>query len=207
MIDSSEAIQQEIESPLGSYGDPGVEYRPIPSCPNCYAGSDGSIWKKGKFLMPHAPGFFRVQGTQKKKNLNGETINRTIVVHVSYESLGVHNLVLEAFVGPRPRHHVAWHIDGDRSNNKVTNLVWKDYGKENDGMRPSAALSMLRANGGHSGSDDDPVPEPSDSEINEIEQRIRKEREKKMSLMRGQRLLTFRCPRVYRCKIGSSFGD
>lgn len=36
----------------------------------------------------------------------------------------MHRLVLEAFVGPRPRRMVARHLDGDQSNNAVGNLAW-----------------------------------------------------------------------------------
>lgn len=36
----------------------------------------------------------------------------------------VHRLVLEAFVGPSPPSHECCHYDGDKSNNKVTNLRW-----------------------------------------------------------------------------------
>ncbi len=38
----------------------------------------------------------------------------------------VHNLVLEAFVGPRPspRHHGAHAPDRDKTNNRVSNLRW-----------------------------------------------------------------------------------
>lgn len=37
----------------------------------------------------------------------------------------IHTLVLETFLGPRPSDdHVARHIDGDRTNNVVSNLRW-----------------------------------------------------------------------------------
>ena len=36
----------------------------------------------------------------------------------------VHQLVLEAFVGPRPEYCEARHLDGDPSNNKLDNLAW-----------------------------------------------------------------------------------
>ena len=36
----------------------------------------------------------------------------------------VHRLVLEAFVGPCPEGNVARHLDDDKSNNHLSNLVW-----------------------------------------------------------------------------------
>lgn len=36
----------------------------------------------------------------------------------------VHPLVLEAFVGPRPSGYGTRHLDGNRKNNVLTNLVW-----------------------------------------------------------------------------------
>lgn len=36
----------------------------------------------------------------------------------------IHALVLEAFVGPRPEGFDACHEDGDRSNNRISNLRW-----------------------------------------------------------------------------------
>lgn len=36
----------------------------------------------------------------------------------------VHNLVLEAFVGPRPAGHVARHLNGNPADNRVENLAW-----------------------------------------------------------------------------------
>jgi hypothetical protein len=37
----------------------------------------------------------------------------------------VHQLVLEAFVGPRPEGHGGAHDDGDPTNNRLPNLAWK----------------------------------------------------------------------------------
>jgi hypothetical protein len=37
---------------------------------------------------------------------------------------GIHVLVLEAFIGPRPDGHQACHRDGVRSNNALANLRW-----------------------------------------------------------------------------------
>jgi len=36
----------------------------------------------------------------------------------------VHQLVLEAFVGPRPENCQVRHLDGDPSNNRLDNLAW-----------------------------------------------------------------------------------
>lgn len=36
----------------------------------------------------------------------------------------VHTLVLSAFVGPKPAGMEARHLDGDRTNNRLSNLVW-----------------------------------------------------------------------------------
>lgn len=43
----------------------------------------------------------------------------------------IHTLVLEAFVGPRPEGAVCCHIDGDPTNNHVTNLRWGSYSDNN----------------------------------------------------------------------------
>lgn len=40
------------------------------------------------------------------------------------KSRSVHHLVLEAFVGPRPEGSETRHLDGDPTNNRVSNLAW-----------------------------------------------------------------------------------
>jgi len=44
--------------------------------------------------------------------------------HLGARNRYVHQLVLEAFVGPRPSRHEACHCNGDRSDNRLENLRW-----------------------------------------------------------------------------------
>lgn len=43
----------------------------------------------------------------------------------------VHQLVLEAFVGPRPPGLEGEHDDRDRTNNRLSNLAWKTHSENN----------------------------------------------------------------------------
>lgn len=65
----------------------------------------------------------------------------------------VHQIVLEAFIGPRPKGFCACHNDGDKTNNSANNLRWdthkancldkKKHGTENIGERHgNAKLTM-----------------------------------------------------------------
>lgn len=48
----------------------------------------------------------------------------------------VHDLVLSAFVGPRPEGHVSRHLDGARDHNSLANLAWGTQAdNENDKVR------------------------------------------------------------------------
>lgn len=50
-----------------------------------------------------------------------------------YMTCRVHSLVLETFVGPRPEGYVARHLDGNKLNNSLENLVW-GTSEENNGL-------------------------------------------------------------------------
>lgn len=62
-------------------------------------------------------------------------------VNIGGGSRRVHLLVLETFYGPRPKGMVGCHGDGDRLNNKASNLRW-DTGSSNydDARRHGTAL-------------------------------------------------------------------
>ena len=93
-----------------------VEYRDIPSCPGYRAGSDGTIWSmrmKSLGWRQIAP-WNGVKGYRKVGvMINGKQRNRFI-----------HRLVLEAFIGPCPDGMEGCHNDGDKGNNKLSNLRW-----------------------------------------------------------------------------------
>lgn len=93
---------------------PGV-WRPVPGVPG-YQVSDGgqvrswSPWKRGELLQP----WLDKDGYQYVSLYRGG----------EKHTRRVHRLVLEAFVGPCPDGHQAAHWDGDKTNNRVSNLRW-----------------------------------------------------------------------------------
>jgi hypothetical protein len=54
----------------------------------------------------------------------GCTPNGYTHVHLRRVTRLVHALVLEAFVGPRPKGQQCRHLDGNRQNNSLENLAW-----------------------------------------------------------------------------------
>lgn len=46
----------------------------------------------------------------------------------------IHNLVLTAFVGPRPKGAVGMHLDGNPRNNRLENLMWGSWSENQTGV-------------------------------------------------------------------------
>ncbi len=100
----------------------GVEFRHIPDWLGYCVGSDGSVWsckKQGRYggfaacwrprnLWPGSKGYLLVGLRSAGKNRMAK----------------VHQLVLEAFRGPRPAKAESRHLDSIRTNNEVGNLAW-----------------------------------------------------------------------------------
>jgi hypothetical protein len=92
-----------------------IEYRPILGFPDYFISNEGTVisMRNGKFnVMKYdvsPKGYFRVKILKAEK-----------------ESFGfhVHRLVLETFVGPCPDGMQTRHLDGNPSNNLVSNLAW-----------------------------------------------------------------------------------
>lgn len=94
------------------------EWRPVVGYEGLYEVSDwGRVRtirrRRGReFLMPRqtARGYFRAHLT----DANGKESTQRI-----------HRLVLLAFVGPCPEGHECSHLDGCRTNNRLSNLAWE----------------------------------------------------------------------------------
>jgi hypothetical protein len=104
-----------------------MEYREIEGWPGYRVGNDGSVWTKS------------IRGSHGAKLHYADEwrpLKPTMCKHTGYfmvrlchrgrhRSVPVHTLVLEAFVGPRPLGmEEGRHLDGDKTNNVFTNLMW-----------------------------------------------------------------------------------
>lgn len=89
-----------------------TDWRDIDGFPGYAINSYGQVRGRRFMLTPSIRnGYRRAQMHQ----LDGRYVKRPL-----------HLLVLTAFVGPKPTPlHEGAHIDGDRNNNHVSNLVWK----------------------------------------------------------------------------------
>ena len=87
-------------------------WKPIPSFPSYEATAEGQVRNKTskKILKP---------GAQKSGHLL-LWLRRDGVT----KAVNVHTLILEAFVGPRPKGLVATHLNHNPSDNRLCNLKW-----------------------------------------------------------------------------------
>jgi hypothetical protein len=101
------------------------EWRPIPTLPGYEASSLGRIrsWRAGCWTHTRKqrsePLIRRLVPNKRDGHL---LVGFNIEGH--YFLRPVHQLVLEAFKGPRPPGLLCRHLDGDPTNNKDTNLQW-----------------------------------------------------------------------------------
>ena len=87
----------------------------IPNHPDYFATKDGRIWStkriKGKWLK------------QSRRSSIGHLAVR-LYVNQHGRMCGVHRLILETFVGPCPDGMECRHLDGNPTNNNLSNLKW-----------------------------------------------------------------------------------
>lgn len=94
-----------------------VTYRPIPGYPGNIAGSDGTIWSvRIRKLTPAPTGHYGRHLNCAVHTKEGK--RRTIVVH---------QLVLMAFSGVRPKGKIACHKNDIGWDNRPENLYWGTY--------------------------------------------------------------------------------
>jgi len=82
-------------------------------------GELGDVWKQLATRPYGAMGYFQVAP------FNTET--------GKFTNISLHSLILEAFIGPRPKGMCARHCpDSDPTNNAITNLRWGTHGQNAD---------------------------------------------------------------------------
>lgn len=102
-----------------------VEYREIQGVIGYRVGDDGTVWSKRLCAGPSWP---RLSDTWRPLSLDALINGYPVVglmINGKQKIRYVHHLVLEAFVGPRPKGMQACHFpDRDPRNSKLLNLRW-----------------------------------------------------------------------------------
>ena len=108
-----------------------IEYRDLPNNPGYRVGSDGSVWSRvGKrkahmpagCLLPILTNWRKLK--QRKNCRSGRMQVKIYSASLRFKFRHVSQLVLEAFVGPKPNGFECCHNDGDKRNNRLDNLRW-----------------------------------------------------------------------------------
>ena len=98
-----------------------TEYRDLPGWIGYRVGDDGSIWScRTSLRFSSATNWRRMRPKLDRYGYRTVTLRGDGIK----KSQTVHQLVLFAFVGPKPEGHQCRHLDGNRSNNAITNLEW-----------------------------------------------------------------------------------
>ncbi len=101
-----------------------VEYRPVPGYEGYRVGSDGSVWSRrrlrGKSIRDECGDMWHRMSPSFAHGYARLQFHR----YGRGRAYFVHDLVLTAFIGPRPLGQQSRHLDGDRANNRIENLAW-----------------------------------------------------------------------------------
>ncbi len=102
-----------------------VRHVPIQGFFGYFVGDDGSIWSQ-RNRGPIA-GVLRKRAYKRKlKKMDNGYLSISLIPKPNERpvTLLVHRIVLLAFIGPCPAGMECCHDDGNRTNNKITNLRW-----------------------------------------------------------------------------------
>jgi hypothetical protein len=101
------------------------QWRDIPGYEGLYQVSDqGNIKSLHSVAAKKSSRFIKERVMSNKiKSVAGHCII-TLSNHGRTESIAIHTLVMLAFVGPRPAEHVVHHVDRNKTNNCLSNLVY-----------------------------------------------------------------------------------
>jgi hypothetical protein len=138
-LSNSQALRRRRAIAVRNTTIAGEQWRPIPGLEDRYQVSDHgrvrSLYRQNKLAD------YRTQRLSQRVLIpvpsSDGRLRVTIAAGVGggVQTRYVHHLVLEAFVGPRPVGGVGSHRDGDYSNNRPDNLLWRTGGVCSRGHR------------------------------------------------------------------------
>lgn len=116
----------------------GVDVKTITGFPDYAISRDGRVWS----VPRRGPGSFN-SGIWRKPHESRGYLRLKLMKDKKQAMVFVHDLVLAAYVGPRPAGMECRHLDGDRRNNNLENLKWGTR-KENhaDALRHGTHSSL-----------------------------------------------------------------
>ena len=114
---------------------PGVRMKHIDGWPGYAVSDDGRVFSC-KTQGRCGGGRFKEYWTPLKSGSGGPTLHQTVALckNGKPQSILVHRLVLEAFVGPCPEGMESCHEDDDALNNRLSNLRWGTRQDNRDDM-------------------------------------------------------------------------
>jgi len=112
----------------------GIRARQIASSQGYFVREDGTIWSFLR-LKNHRTGVMQPPRKLKSKRQGGK--NRqylAVCLYIDGKRLYpyIHHLVLDAFVGPKPLGQERRHLDGDVTNNALSNLAYGTWRENHD---------------------------------------------------------------------------
>lgn len=124
-VDSSRDVRADAgKASELPHGPDSEEWRPVPGWEGRY-----EVSNLGRILSLRA-------GTRKVLRPQRGTPygHRKVLLGATRDKVWIHRLVLQVFVGEPPPGHIARHLDGDPTNNAVSNLKWGTPAENNADM-------------------------------------------------------------------------
>lgn len=122
-----------------------VEWRAVPDWPSYEVSADGQVRSLDRRVPHYCGGTRLMRGRLLKPVIRNGYPFVTLYRPGRYKIIGVHQVVLRAFVGPPPEGLEALHGDGDRSNANLNNLRWGTHTENvHDAIRHGTQVGLDR---------------------------------------------------------------
>lgn len=121
--------------------DSTTEYRPIPNFSGYFAGSDGTIWTTKRCSTKLTKNSSQKWARIKHKIEKTGYLRLSLSKENKRQTVSVHKLVLESFIGPCPEGHQCRHLDGNPTNCRLDNLAWGTVQENHDDKKRHGTMA------------------------------------------------------------------